>query len=302
MQLMVQGKPKPKADAAKHYCYAVRMTGINLTFDCADASRAIANFSVGLVKLSVHDNVEDATAAGSGTLVTVGAVAGILTAAHVIGNLPDRGEMGLVRFPGKPRLLQKQTIDMEVAKKLIIARGSDGPTGPDLGFLRLPAVNAENLRATNSFLNIGVRHGVELSAHKGSAHIDAVAGVVSAWTKDLPPPRPATRMMSFELLYCGGTVTAKYQPSDFDLCTFQPNFEPDIKPPATYGGVSGGGLWRTYFVPDGSNQVIENRLVGLAFYEFANSEGAMNIVCHGPRSIYKHAVAKIMERWPQETS
>jgi len=235
-------------------CYAARMTAINLGFDCADAAREIANFSVGLAKLIVQDNAGDAIPAGSGTLVRIGAVAGILTAAHVVKNLPDRGELALMRFPGKPTLLQKQTIDMSLAEKVVIAAGNDGPTGPDLGFLRLPGVNVQNLQATNSFLNIGIRHGIELPSHKGSAYIDAVVGVVAEWTKELPS-RPATRMKSFELLFCGGAVTSKYQPGAFDLCTFQPDFEAGIKPPTSYGGVSGGGLWRIYFEPDGSNHV-----------------------------------------------
>jgi hypothetical protein len=295
-QLCVAYQEAEEPDAQLRRWYAGRMIATNLTFDCADAARSIANFSVGLAKLVVHGNAEDAIAAGSGTLVTVGAVAGILTAAHVVKNLPDAGDVALMRFPGKPSLLQKQTVDMALAEKLVIAGGNDGPTGPDLGFVRLPMVNAQNLRATNSFLNIGERHGVELPSHKGSAYVDAVVGVVSEWTSDLPPARPGTRMKSFELLYCGGTVIAKYQPEAYDLCTFRPDFESGKKAPGSYGGVSGGGLWRTYFVPDGSNYVIENRLVGVAFYEFRGEDGTMQLVCHGPRSIYVQAIAKIKEK------
>jgi hypothetical protein len=65
--------------------------GVNLEFDSADSAREIANFSVGLAKLIVRDKAEDAIPAGSGTLVTIGSVAGILTAAHVVKNLPDAG-------------------------------------------------------------------------------------------------------------------------------------------------------------------------------------------------------------------
>ena len=278
------------------------MTGIDLTFDCAKGARDIANFTVGLLKLHVRDNAEDATAAGSGTLVTIGNIAGILTAAHVITNLPDQGEIALIRFPGRPAQLQKQTIDMGLAEKLVIAFGDGDAQGPDLGFLRLPMLNVQNLAATNNFLNIGSRHGVEQSAHKGNAHVDAVAGVVSEWTRDVPSLRPASRIKTFELLYCGGTVTSKYEPAAFDLCNFRPDFEPGKKPPASYGGVSGGGLWRTYFVPDGNNQMIANRLVGVAFYERPSANGSLELICHGPRSIYDHAIARIKERWQAAAS
>src|SRR5262245_46722409 len=110
------------------------MTGIDLTFDCTEAARSMTYFTVGLATMGVNARVEDAMAAGSGTLINVGPVAGILTAAHVVQNLPDRGEVALTRFPGKPHLLQKQTIDMALAEKLVVAAGDDGPGGPDLGF------------------------------------------------------------------------------------------------------------------------------------------------------------------------
>jgi hypothetical protein len=53
---------------------------------------------------------------------------------------------------------------------------------------------------------------------------------------------------------CGGAVTSKWSAGQYDLCTFTPSFEDGIDPPESYGGVSGGGLWRIYFEPDGSKQ------------------------------------------------
>jgi hypothetical protein len=44
--------------------------------------------------------------------------------------------------------------------------------------------------------------------------------------------------------------------------------------------------------------VIENRLVGLAFYEFPNTNVAMELICHGPRSVYSAAVDTIKGAWP----
>ena len=239
--------------------------------------------------------------AGSGTLVTIGSVDGILTAAHVLQNLPDCGNVGLMRFPGKPSLLQKQTVDMELAEKVIIVAAEHGPTGPDLGFLRLPPLNTQNLRATNSFLNIGARRQAVAASQPGTAYVDAVVGVVAEWTKDLPPSRPSTRLKGFELLFCGGTIISKESAGDFDLCTFDASFEKGLTPPTTYGGVSGGGLWRIFFDPDGSNRVRERRLIGVAFYEVPVSNGTLHLICHGPRSIYDHLIARVLETWPHST-
>jgi hypothetical protein len=65
-----------------------------VTIPTAGIGNAVAPFTIGFVKLKVHDRVEDAVGAGSGTLVTVGKVSGILTAAHVLDNLPSQGEVG----------------------------------------------------------------------------------------------------------------------------------------------------------------------------------------------------------------
>jgi hypothetical protein len=94
-------------------------------------------YTVGFLILSRRDGIEDAHPAGSGSLVAVGSTRGILTAAHVLTNLPDRGPVGLVRFPRNACMTQKQTIDMSFSEKLTIAATDFGPDGPDLGFLRL---------------------------------------------------------------------------------------------------------------------------------------------------------------------
>ena len=60
--------------------------------------------------------------------MTVGSVDGILTAAHVLENLPDHGEVGIVLFNRTSRFAQKLTIDMEQAEKLTIAADVFGPS------------------------------------------------------------------------------------------------------------------------------------------------------------------------------
>jgi hypothetical protein len=49
----------------------------------------------------VHNRVEDAIGAGSGTLVSIGKIRGILTAAHVLAHRPDKGEVGIVEYRGQ---------------------------------------------------------------------------------------------------------------------------------------------------------------------------------------------------------
>jgi hypothetical protein len=83
----------------------------------AEISRDISSFTIGFARLIAQNNVEDVTSAGSGSLVTVGSVHGILTAAHVVDALPARGNVGLVTYAENSMQFTKHVIEMEHAAK-----------------------------------------------------------------------------------------------------------------------------------------------------------------------------------------
>jgi hypothetical protein len=59
--------------------------------------------------------------------------------------------------------------------------------GPDLGFLRLPEMNASNFKATHSFLDLKKSaSATELEP----PFLDCVVGVVGEWTEDLDQIKP----------------------------------------------------------------------------------------------------------------
>ena len=96
-----------------------------------EVSEAIADYTIGFTIVKTHNNIQDAFPAGSGSLVTVGSVHGILTAAHVLKNFPDQGEIGLVRFPKRqPIAAQRFIIDIDLAEALIIGTEPFGPSAP----------------------------------------------------------------------------------------------------------------------------------------------------------------------------
>src|SRR5882762_7621134 len=121
-----------------------------VTLPTAGIGNAVAAYTIGFVKLEVHDRVEDAVGAASGTLVAVGKVYGILTAAHVLDNRPDQGSVGIVEYRGESVHYRKQTIDMAGATKIVLRDAAFGADGPDLGFLRLPADSVGWLAAISS--------------------------------------------------------------------------------------------------------------------------------------------------------
>jgi hypothetical protein len=125
-----------------------------VTIPTAAIGNAVAAYTVGFVKLEIHDKVEDAIGAGSGTLVRVGKVHGILTAAHVLAHLPDSGAVGIVEYRGETMHYRKRQIEMADTVKVALRGDAFGPDGPDIAFLRLAAETVGWFEAIGSFYNL----------------------------------------------------------------------------------------------------------------------------------------------------
>jgi hypothetical protein len=57
--------------------------------------------------------------------------------AHVLTNLPDQGEVGIVEYRGQTIHYRKRNIEMANTTKIVLRGEAYGPDGPDLRFLRL---------------------------------------------------------------------------------------------------------------------------------------------------------------------
>jgi hypothetical protein len=262
---------------------------------------SIADFTVGFASLSVRDAEEDAHVAGSGALVTVGSIHGILTAAHVLKNLPNGGEVGIVRFPRAPSPTQRQTIDMSLAEKLTMAASDWTSQGPDLGFLRLPDRDAAALYATNVFFNLSKRRDLVLAGdHPAPKYFDGISGMIAEWTSPLPNQSVFARAKSFGALYGVGCVIREHNEGGYDLLDFEVTYGPDTDSPERYGGMSGGALWRVYIseTSDGQQSVADKRIFGVAFFESEKVGQKRVITCHGPKSVYGNLIDAIKQRWP----
>jgi hypothetical protein len=146
-------------------------------------SKDISNFIIGFARLTVENKVEDAVSAGSGSLVTVGSLHGILTAAHVLDALPKAGRVGLVTYANNPGRFDRQAIMMQHTGSVVMRGIKFGPIGPDLGFLRLPEQEIGWLKAKNSFYNL-TKHRTDVLANKepAQAHVDSVTGIIHEMT------------------------------------------------------------------------------------------------------------------------
>jgi len=267
----------------------------------ADLSRQIAPYTIGLAKLDIENGIEDAVCVGSGTLVSIGSTHGILTAAHVLGELPAKGEIGIVEYLGEPPQYRKPIIKMDYVERLKISADEFGPDKPDLGFLRLTQNDIGTLGASGSFYNLVKRKEEILSPKKPDLNfIDVISGMVDELTKDAERERTGIRFKKFSAIFCNGRSIAKRDADEYDYIDFEPTPTPEFKLPSNYGGVSGGGLWRICFVEEDSKIVIKkNWLYGIPFYQ---NESRDKIICHGPKSIYSKLIDAIQEKWPDVSS
>ncbi len=262
----------------------------------------VADFTIGFAILRTCGDTQDADVAGSGSLVTIGSIDGILTAAHVLRNLPDHGEVGIVRFPRARSFAQKPTINMGQAEKLTLAADVFGPEWPDIGFLRLSPEDVGGLKARNVFFNLGMRRDSVLADDQPNPpYFDGISGMIAERTTELPPELGRARVKGFHALYGLGCVVGEHESNGFDLFDFEVNYGPRTDSPYSYKGMSGGALWRVYCTKDdnGELSVVDKKVFGVAFYQSDLLDQKRIIICHGPRSVYGPLIEAIREKWPE---
>ena len=105
------------------------------------------------------------------------------------------------------------------------------------------------------------------------------------------------------MLFGVGRVVRTHNANGFDLIDFEFTHGPGTNTPVSFGGVSGGGLWRVFPSgdDDGRYSSIEPvELRGVVFYQTDETNGRGGIIsCHGPQGIYGRLVDDIRQTWPQ---
>lgn len=262
-----------------------------------DFATAITHMTVGFLKFTRHAGDDDVEPAGTGTLVSVGPHYGVLTASHVLQELHNQEEVGLLRFRVGSGPAQKARIEMRHAEKLMLGGPPYGPLGPDLGFLRLPENLASALRATNVFFNLEKAKEATLSSPNSEPHLDALVGIVAEKTRVLPPPTSNTLVKGVEAIFSAGKIVREYSASGFDLLDFDLLLSPDVERPESYQGMSGGGLWRLRLDPT-LHQTLGRALIGVAFYESEVMNSRRLLTCHGKAAVYNEIIARVRAEWP----
>jgi hypothetical protein len=252
---------------------------------------------------------------GSGTLVSFGTLHGILTAGHVVDNLQKEKEedglkeIGFAQFNIRDAQPQKMLFQTDWIDDVKIGNRPDSEFGPDLAFIRLPDQATAALKVNSSFLNL-LQEADLASAPEATKQYDVICGGVFVWTTYEPNPSKLADIGMLSTLMNQGNVIEIAECEGFDRLEFSPlpnqEFVPplanqQIFPPKSYGGTSGGGLWRMYAetMADGKQRLVRSRLLGVPYFE-KKANDLLTIICHGPQSIYRRLPEKIRSRWKNE--
>ena len=259
--------------------------------------------TVGIVRLPKHkDNekppfIERGDLGGSGTLVSVGDVRGILTASHVIDGLPPSEEIGLCQ-PLGPQHLHNVRLKRDNLRQISLPRrpGLAESEPPDIAFWIIPPSDAGTIAARSIFFNLPKRKTDVLNPdpNLGSGTNPAIwlaAGFANEWTKYPPPQEMAERN---ERLFQGTTLSGQAEKtpikSEFDLYSFFVERHSDYDGPKNFKGYSGGGLWRAILKPGTNSDYVVYKILlfGILFHQSTFLENNINtILCNGPNTVYK---------------
>jgi hypothetical protein len=127
--------------------------------------------------------------------------------------------------------------------------------------------------------------------------IEGIAGIVGEKGARLTKYGPNT-VASIEAIFnYGSSAPIQFGRLGLDRLEFTPIPDQDYELPRSYGGTSGGGLFRAYST---GGDVFGLHLRGVAFYKTGGDVARNRIVCHGPQSIYYALLSAIKSHWAAE--
>jgi hypothetical protein len=224
---------------------------------------------------------DNPAAKGSGVLVKYGGLYGILTCAHVDKYLRElKKPIGLVRLNLG---LAQQSGTLNLAEVFSYAAGEhpwiEGEE--DIAFIHLPPHLVGDIEKNCVFVDVEMNFSKpQPEDHSSLIVVHSVFGLVQEFTGATSRQNGRATTLMRGVLTSGvlrdlNAMTAKLE-------CFEENL-PDL--PDSFGGTSGGGLWRVYVRnrDDGTFEAVHHRLIGIASSE--DKGRPPTITCQGPGRI-----------------
>jgi|ERR1051326_1116288 hypothetical protein len=229
--------------------------------------------SSSVAMLALYDN--GVKFVGSGSLVFVGGSHYILTAAHVWVALQSASTLGITvtdninhKFPIPIPAIVTTTFQPDKLEW--------NEWGPDLALLRIPPEQVGGIKAFQVF-----EHIMAPPKPLGVEALEAWVVVGAPGELGKFTPTHADLQISGRFVSPKAVTRAPYDYFDFELDSSGSDM------PKTWGGMSGGGLWRVLVYHSSETGKIDwaTRLWGVVFWQFPLKEGYRIIRSHGHQSI-----------------
>jgi len=226
---------------------------------------------------------------GSGVLVTLDGRRGILTAGHMAEVYDALPEIGLVRFvPGGEQ--QRMIVRHGDARTMMLQSSktfTESKEVLDLAFTELVPEIAATIEARGAFLNLDKnRERIEAAPPAEGVHCDAMLGLIAEFSD-----KPFINGDQWITPMRGILHTAHVCEQDHGLVTVEAMDENLDKLPESFGGMSGGGLWRVYFVEDEA-RIVSASPCGIASWQIDKT----HIACQGWDRIDQGLVPAVREK------
>lgn len=239
---------------------------------------------------------------GSGTLVSIDGVLGILTAAHVLidHGWDNSSTSGQEFRTSADRWPDASGEKMENLSWWIVSSGPFGEGGPDIAFIRLPLGGAVTsiLKGKKLFWNLTVDPDAMKIIAPSPDRYAAFCGFVDEETHPKESSSSFDQVIGFQGYAFIGGATSSASVQGYDLYGVACQRSTPGSIPRSFDCVSGGGLWsfgltRKKDDPVGKENLKTLTLSGLAYYQLKPDSEKPIIRCHGPRSIYELALPEI---------
>lgn len=265
-------------------------------------AKQLANYTIGFVVPNEGKN-EDGRLGGSGTLVSIDGVEGILTAQHVVRDLRRRESAGIILCGYREGEVHQFVFKTELCQDVSYCAQADRPAdGPDISFLVLPPDKTAALKARKLFYNLSKRRGSMLDKPPSrELGVWAIYGLADEWTKHGQSQKGFQQTKAFHGRLLGPLKRNDwYTSEDFDYMTFEVVYNDGYGGPQSFGGYSGGGIWQLIIKPnEGVPTVTDRHLMGVAFYQsdkaMRGADETRKVICHNRESVYRMLIDKVRE-------
>jgi hypothetical protein len=240
----------------------------------------------------------DGEPSGSGTLVMIDSVRGILTAGHVVRNWHDSKpahqhpkRLGIVPNRSAATLVEEP---LEYFDSFVIEPGDSEAFGPDLAFVRIPSPSGflSTLLTKKSFFDLSgpaLRNRTMLVTRKTPI---ASCGIIAEKTERIGPKIILNQYVIF------WTEPQNFERAGFDYIDLRSRRSLGPETPSSFGGLSGSGLWQFSLARLCESEIkpIDFQLVGVAFYQLPDTDdGVATVRFHGPRSTYEQFLPRVRD-------